>query len=397
MLLKNINQRIRDIRHGNEFSIKTTGNNILFFVFASTGDIYNNKKWNGDVIRYSQKGFSGTHQSIIATAELFASVGFNVFVACSSCIENTIVNNVKYISYIGCNVIIDKIDTLIIPPWIYPPYHMPLNSLKSLVIWCHTKVFPPKIELQKFKQTYPKCKIYINTITKFTNKVLDEHFGYYREFVDKISDIRNPLLLDMIHPVNNKIQHSFIFPASFDRGGKLACDVFDRLSFKDKTMTISSYVNSDIGLTFNESYTVTTKGKRDLFNTLSRTEYFLYPGISSETLRIIKETDSCIVSECLLHEVIVFAFPVGGIYENYKDNVVWIPIPKGYEYMQNTEDSYVPDIINENLLKTIEDLIYQIDSDPVRKMEIRKKGREHVMIQRDTATIANQLHDFIKN
>jgi len=65
--------------------------------------------------------------------------------------------------------------------------------------------------------------------------------------------------------------------------------------------------------------------------------------------------------------------------------------------MENTEDSYVPDIINENLLQTIEDLIYQIDSDPVRKMELRKKGREHVMSQRDTATIAKQLHDFIKN
>jgi hypothetical protein len=377
--------------------INTLGNNVLFFIFGHDGDMYNNVRWNGNSVRHSIKGFSGTHQSIIATAELLVNLGFNVFISSSDCIPNTIVNNVKYVTYNGCNAIIDKIDTIIIPGWLYPPHQVKLDHIKNLIIWCHTKVFPPEEEIKLFKRKYPHCKIHINTITTFTHRVLDSHFEYYKKYADKVVQIRNPLVLDMIQPVLHKKPHSFIFPASFDRGGTLACNVFDRLNFEDKGLTICSYVGSDIGINLKDTYEVGTLGKLDLFRTLSKTEYFLYPGISSVTSRIIKETDSCIVAECLLHEVIVFAFPVGGLYENYKDNVVWIPIPKGYEYMQNTEDSHVPDIINENLLKTIEDLIYQIDSDPIRKMELRKKGREFVRIQRDAKTISNQLLDLIKN
>jgi glycosyltransferase involved in cell wall biosynthesis len=377
--------------------INTLGNNVLFFIFGHDGDMYNNVRWNGNSVRHSIKGFSGTHQSIIATAELLVNLGFNVFISSSDCIPNTIVNNVKYVTYNGCNAIIDKIDTIIIPGWLYPPHQVKLDHIKNLIIWCHTKVFPPEEEIKLFKRKYPHCKIHINTITTFTHRVLDSHFEYYKKYADKVVQIRNPLVLDMIQPVLHKKPHSFIFPASFDRGGTLACNVFDRLNFEDKGLTICSYVGSDIGINLKDTYEVGTLGKLDLFRTLSKTEYFLYPGISSVTSRIIKETDSCIVAECLLHEVIVFAFPVGGLYENYKDNVVWIPIPKGYEYMQNTEDSHVPDIINENLLKTIEDLIYQIDSDPIRKMELRKKGREFVRIQRDAKTISKQLEDLIKN
>ena len=396
-MLRSINNRLRSIQHPPEFMINTLGNNVLFFIFGHDGDMYNNVRWNGNSVRHSIKGFSGTHQSIIATAELLVNLGFNVFISSSDCIPNTIVNNVKYVTYNGCNAIIDKIDTIIIPGWLYPPHQVKLDHIKNLIIWCHTKVFPPEEEIKLFKRKYPHCKIHINTITTFTHRVLDSHFEYYKKYADKVVQIRNPLVLDMIQPVLHKKPHSFIFPASFDRGGTLACNVFDRLNFEDKGLTICSYVGSDIGINLKDTYEVGTLGKLDLFRTLSKTEYFLYPGISSVTSRIIKETDSCIVAECLLHEVIVFAFPVGGLYENYKDNVVWIPIPKGYEYMQNTEDSHVPDIINENLLKTIEDLIYQIDSDPIRKMELRKKGREFVRIQRDAKTISNQLLDLIKN
>lgn len=397
MLLKGINSRLRMIQYPPEFTINTIGKNVLFFIFGQDGDLYNNLKWNGNSVRHSVKGFSGTHQSIIATGELLANLGFNVFISSSDCIPNTIVNNVKYVTYNGCNTIIDKVDTIIIPGWIYPPHQVKLDHIKNLIIWCHTKVFPPEEELMLFKKKYPHCKIHVNTITKFTNNVLDTYFSYYKKYTDKVVQIRNPLVLDMIQPVHQKRQHSFIFPASFDRGGTLACNVFDRLKFEDKSLAICSYVWFDIGSKLKNKYEVGTLGKLDLFVALSKTEYFVYPGISSVTSRIIKETDSCVVAECLLHEVIVFAFPVGGLYENYKDNIVWIPIPKGYEYMTNLEDSHVPDIINDSLLETIEKLIYQIDSDPVRKMELRKKGREHVMIQRDATTISKQLQDLIQN
>jgi len=383
-------------RHIEQFT--TTGHiftgvlDVLFVMFPSSELIDSLPKWDGEKVRNGERGFSGTHQSIVLMSEELVKKRHNVWVACGSCNETT-VNGVRYIKYSNIYKIAHEIDVLVITPWCPDIRNHGWLSLKKFVLWCHLKeLHTPDDMITYFYNKYPRCSFYCNFITQFVRNYYIQHrqelLQYFRK---RTATIRNPILLDMAHPVTEKDQRSFIFHASFERGGALACRAFDGLNFLDKKMTLCSYVIEDSN--YSDKYTIGSKNKKDLFECLARTEYFIYPGVCSKTFMLTKETDSCVVAEALLHEVVVLAFPVGALYENYGDHVVWIPFPSGSNVssIQSYEDSIEPELLSEEVVKSIQTIIYDLDSNPYKKDEIRRRGKQHVLHQRNLNMISDQF------
>jgi hypothetical protein len=369
----------------------------MFVMFPSNDGVRELPKWDGNIIRKGNHGFSGTHQSIVLMAEELVRRNYNVFVACGSCNEG-VVNGVEYIDFAKIDRVSNQIHILVITPWT-PDSILDNNweSLRRCVLWCHLKqIFLTDRFIPEFYKKYPKCKLYCNFITDFVG----EHFSKYQShlskyFVRRFETIHNPILLDMAHKVDTKDPRSFIFHASFERGGALACRAYDGLNFPDKSMTICSYVPEDIANT--DGYTIGTKNKRELFQTLARTEYFIYPGVSSKTHVLTKETDSCVVAEALLHEVIVLAFPVGAMRQNYDSHIMWIPFPSR-TYMPSIadpKDSREPELLSNEVVNSIQSIIYDLDANPTKKEEIRKRGKEHVLHQRNLSKITDKFLAFL--
>ena len=363
---------------------------VLFMCFPRNSSSVVISKWNGHTLRNGESGTGGTQQSIILIAESLAARGYNVFVGCDTCIENTTVNGVQYISLISIYNLEDKVDILVITPWIDPTILYRWSNLKTLVFWCHTKQFGLEDMFKNLKTMYPKCRRVVNTITSFTKSFLDRCVPYYRNYFDKVVFIRNPVLQSTAN--DQKIPHSFIFHTSFDRGGHLMYKAYKGLTFEDKSLVVCSYnpwvVDDIIGCKMK------SMSKYQLYNTLSSTEYYVYPGVGvGDKYLLIKETDCCAVAEALLHEVIVFAFPVGALVENFGDCVVWIPFPSNanMELIRNPEDSRNPELFSGEVVSSIQKLIYEIDSDTERKNDIKRRGKELILKQRNINTIVDEF------
>jgi glycosyltransferase involved in cell wall biosynthesis len=362
---------------------------VLFMCFPNGSESSMIPKWNGDTLRNGETGTGGTQQSTILMAEALVTRGYNVFVGCDTCINNTTINGVRYISSTSIYNLDHKVDILVITPWIDPTQCYTWSNLKTLVYWCHTKQFGSEVMFKNFKEMYPKCSLIINSITNFTKSFLDKFAPYNTNYSDKIVSIRNPILPSTVY--NKKIPHSFIFHSSFDRGGELMYKAYKGLTFGDKSLTVCSYipwiVDDIIGCKMK------SMSKYQLYNTLSSTEYYVYPGVSKDKFRLTKETDCCAVAEALLHEVIVFAFPVGALKENFGDCIIWIPFPSNakLELIHTPVDSYNPELFSDEVVLSIQKLIYEIDSDTERKNDLKRRGKELILKQRDINTIVDQF------
>jgi hypothetical protein len=346
--------------------------------------------WNGNTLRNGERGTGGTQQSIILMAEALAAKGYDVFVGCDTCIKADSINGVRYITTNTIYKIESIIDILVITPWIDPTYGYKWPNLKTIVFWCHIKHLFWELGVKRFKQMYPNCKLIVNTITNFTKTYLDSSAPYYTKYFDKVISIRNPILPSTF--TSKKIPRSFIFHSTFDRGGELMYKAYKGLNYDDKSLVVCSYcplIEHDI-----IGCKMKSMSKDQLYDTLSSTEYYIYPGVSScDKHRLIKETDCCAVAEALLHEVIVFAFPVGALLENFGDCIVWIPFPSNanMELIQNPQDSRNPELISDEVVLSIQKLIYDIDSDTERKNDIKKRGKELILKQRNIDRIVDQF------
>ena len=389
-MLSFVNRQIQTVQ---PIHIPHNKQTILFLCFPNGSSSLVLSKWNGNTLRNGESGTGGTQQSIVLMAEALVGRGYNVFVGCDTCIENTTVNGVQYISSVSIYKLEHLVDILVITPWVDPTLCYKWATLKLLIFWCHTKQFPLEDTFKNFKKVYPKCKLTVNTITTFTKSFLDTFSPYYNRYFDKVVSIRNPILPSTAN--NNKIPHSFIFHSTFNRGGELMYKAYKGLTFGDKSLTVCSYVpwivDDIIGCKMK------SMSKYQLYNTLSSTEYYVYPGISNDKFCLTKETDCCAVAEALLHEVIVFAFPVGALKENFGDCVIWIPFPSNanIQSINIPQDSYEKELFSDEVVLSIQKLIYDIDSDTQRKNDIKRRGRELILKQRNINTIVDEFISII--
>ena len=340
-------------------------------------------KWNGEIIRTGSVGVTGTDQSFVLLFEYLADIGHEVYLSFNQCIPNTNYKGVNYIDTSQLSKITNSIDILIIPSWYNEFLEYQYNNLKKLVIWCHYQGFLNEMILQFFKINYQHVKIYVNLLSQFVKKYIDKYCEYYLNYVDKIFTISNPLMFDQLSNSFNKISRSFIFFASFERGGQIAVDAFNLLPYSDKKLTVYSYDMGDINKSI---HNINSVDKSTLFKILAHTEYFIYPLVlpKERNYLIHKDTDGCVIAEALLNEVIVLTYSVGAIYEKYNNHVIYLPFPPGItqEMLDIPDQQSVPQFYSEFVLDSIVATIDFLEKHPHIKTNIRQRGKEYVKNER---------------
>jgi len=362
---------------------------------------YNMKRddsWNGEAIRTKKCGGSGTDQSFVLVAEYLAKYGHEVFLSYNNIIANSEYNNVKYISEQTLRGISETVDIIIIASWNYEFINFNWKSLKTLVIWCHYQGFIDFKLTSLFKYIYPNVKIYINILSEFVRKYLDKYNQYYKEISDKIIKIDNPLMLDLYSDtIMEKQKHMFIFFATFERGGEIAMNAFNRLNYTEKQMFYSNHTEYEINnFPGNNIDLIPLKwsDKQTIFNLLKRSEYFIYPLVLPvyRGNLVHKDTDGCVVAEALLHEVIVLTYPVGALREKYTDHVIYLPYPPGanIEIIEGVDQCSAPEFYSEFVIESIIKTIDFLEQNPQMKELIKKRGKKYILSKRNEEVIKEQ-------
>lgn len=352
--------------------------------------------WNGEAIRTLRAGGSGTEQSFVLLCEFLAAEGHDISLSFCRILEDTVINNVKYISFNKVRETSDNYDILLNTSSHYEFMSLSLSNLKKLVIWCHYQGYIAEHVCRIFKIKYPNCKIYTNRMAKFVMKYLDKFHPYYEEFSDYNFEIDNPIMLDMFQNNIQKDKNSFIFFASFERGGQIAMDAYKRLNLENKKFYFTSPdtfelerndITSDI-------IPIRWSDKCSTFKLLSQTEYFIYPLVLplSKGSIIHKDTDGCVVAESLLHEVIVLTYPVGALKEKYGEHLVYLPYPQGVnqDILEGPDQVSVPQFHSEFVIDSIIKTIEFLENNPSFKEVLKKKGKEFILKQRNIDVIGQQ-------
>jgi hypothetical protein len=347
-------------------------------------------KWNGEVIRYGNVGVSGTEQSFVLICEYLASEGHQVYLSFDNCIEYSIYNNVIYMPYSDILNISNDINLLIIPSWYNNFLDYSWNNLEKIVIWCHYQGFINEKILNIFKITYPNVKLYINILSNFVKLYLNKYNDYYKEIADNIFIINNPIMIDLYNSSSFKKEpHSFVFFASFERGGDIFMKVYEKLTYYDKKLYIKSYDSNDNIV----NKVINSVSKKEVFEILRKTEYFIYPlALPVERQSIIhKDTDGCVIAESLLHEVIVLTYPVGALKEKYGDHLVYLPYPPGVDInlLEGPDQVSAPQFHSEFVIDSIVKTIEFLENNPQLKEVLKKRGKDYILKERDS--------DFIKS
>jgi glycosyltransferase involved in cell wall biosynthesis len=366
--------------------------NILFYI----SDVMSrNDNYNGENIRFGNVGVSGTEQSMIIIAEYLALHNYNCYYYCNV-VKKGVYNNVTYIDNADMIQLTDIIDILICPSWENSIINYTWNCLKKLIIWCQCPTFLNENVLYLMKYNNEELKIYANIMGNYVANVLNNNYSYYKKYIDIEFIIRNPLMMDLFTNNNNiKKLESFIFFASFERGGEVACKAFDKLSLKNKSMDICSYVKIDL----DKKYNISISNKKNLFDKLASSEYFIYPLVlpSYNNYSVHKDTDACVIAESLLHEVIVLTYPVGVLPEVYKDYLVWLPFPPEADVnnLKSSDTSYCPSLYSEFAIDSIVNIIEFLEANPSAKELIKKRGKQFIIDQRNQKTITDSWLSII--
>lgn len=354
---------------------------------------HRSKSWNGETIRYGSVGVSGTEQSFVLISEEFAKNSENSVVLIShTCIPDTLYKGVKYNIPESLKKYVDTTELLIIQSdnRYFIQYQWP--KLKKLIFWYESQRFVPVEVLQLFSRLHPNCEIICNTMTNYGENYMKSSTPYVSVYLNDIFKAGNPLMMDLIvsSQLYTKEDNSFIFHAGFDRGGHIAYDAFRKLDYKNKKFYVCGYDTiRKMNISEQVVSSLESSDKSTLFNALAKSEYFIYPLVApsyspynnNPPNSVHKDTFGCVIAEALAHEVIVITYPVGAVKEIYGDHLVYLPFPlnANISSLNAYEETFDPSLNSDEAVSTIIKTIKFLDSRPMLKDIIRKRGRAFVL------------------
>lgn len=238
------------------------------------------------------------------------------------------------------------------------PLFSGLSSLKKVVYVCHTlfnlgegyniSSFDREI-LILHENNIPIEMVYLSIWSR-------EHLCRYmnpqvRSIIERTSChlIGNPIISDALPPISRlvkrnkkRIENSFLWAATWERGGSVALRVFRKFRNlqKDATFHIASYfpidqleeLKKESGVVLHGSL-----GKTKLYELMSDVETFVYPLVLPNGV-IHKDTFGCCVSEALACGCKVVTCPQGTLRELHEGVVDFADIPPEVEDLaRNTE------------------------------------------------------------
>jgi hypothetical protein len=357
-------------------------------------------EWNGEIIRTGGVGVSGTDTSTVLIAEYFGSIGWDVTFISSTCKHRSTYNNVKYYSLDYFKEESANFNILVTPP--YDEFlNYSWGALDTLIIWCHMQHTFVEASFKKFIHLYPNANIVINYMNNFTKLATNIHSPHTSFYINNEFLIPNPLLGDIVIKENIKKPHSFIFNTSYRRGGDVLINIFNKLSYSDKTLKICSAYKDELSFleSNNNIEILHSIDKSTLYNRLSESEYFIYPLVAplAQGANLHKDCSPCSVAEALAHEVIVLTLPVAGLLDMYKDLLVFLPFPdeSKKEHHQSGYHTPAPELYNIEFEEIVINTINFLENNPKYKELIKKRGKEFVLSQLELNLIGNKWLEHI--
>ncbi len=368
--------------------------NITFYR-NSTNNTYN--KWDGKLIRYGNIGASGTETAFLLNAEYFGSLGHNVKFMCPTCTENEY-NNVKYTS------LIDFADTeiLFICPWDSSFINFNMPNIKSIIVHFHCQWFTNFNTIRHLKNKMPHINIQAVYPSEWAKNAVSINSPNTLSIINKEHVIYNPLMSELLIPINDifsiKKQHSFVWGASWERGGHVAMKVFEKLEFPNKSFIIMDYViNSDINkYSKNNITSILSSDKNNVYHNLRLSEYFVYPLVLPDS-RVHKDTFGCVVSEALANGVIVLSWDIPVLRELFNEVIQFIPFPNNanIQNLKSYENASDSSLYSDEAIDSIIQLIKKIEENKEYKRELQEKSIYFARNKFNRDKINSQLNEIL--
>jgi glycosyltransferase involved in cell wall biosynthesis len=207
-------------------------------------------------------------------------------------------------------------------------------------------------------------------------------------------------MLDMFKNNIVKEKYSFVFFASYERGGEVAMNAYKKMQYPNKRMYFTSPDTDELNRKdiTSDIIPIRWSDKKSTFQLLSKMEYFIYPLAlpSRRGYQFHKDTDGLVVAESLLHEVIVITYPVGALKEKYGDHLIYLPFPPNVDthILEGPDQISVPEFHSEFVLESIIKTVEFLENNPNLKEIIKKRGKEFILNKKEPTQIGNE---WLKN
>jgi hypothetical protein len=339
--------------------------------FLLIGNESRSGELTGHNIRYNGTGSSGTESSVIYLAEYLSKIGYDVTIALERCKEPAFSNGVFYTNFDFKNVNNFEYDILVSCLWFKDFHKLPIKVTKALVYWCHLAWGYSYNEMIKYVREN-NLKFGLVSISEWAKT---HNLEIYRIFKDSQiepihSIIPNSVATDLIEEtLSNPPQrhpHRFVHHGQWSRGGSVAKKAVNELNWKDSDFKSFDYIDTAEAL-----------DKKNLFNIIASSEYFIYPQITHGKL-VYKDTFSVSIAEAIGLGVIVLTYPLGAVKEYFGEYCQFLEYPPGI----NLEKLDKEKLSEEPLLNCTNNIIEKInwlEENPQIKGEIRKKGSRYII------------------
>ncbi len=387
--------------------------------FITIGNSRRSNYVNGYTMRYGGGSCSGTDTSVILIAEYLSKFGNEIVVATDD-LEPELKDeyrkseiNYDYgyhyngVSYTNLNfdgISNKKFDILISMLWFENYDLLPISVSNSLIYWSHMQWIYGIDSIVNYvkKHNLNLGIVHISDwekkMTGNVSRTIQENLG---EESVKIETIPNPIMDEIIDEILKekpiKKPHKFIFHASWARGGDIAYSAIDKLTYEDKEFHAFDYL---ITIPSNDAkffYKHDGVDKKTLFKHLAESEYFIYP-LYTPYQDVHKDTFSCVVAEAIALGVTVITYPLGALYDNYKDYCQWLQLPVGFDLETVQNEPLTKDLdgkfkIDENIVH----MIHYLEQNPQVKNLVKDNGYNYITSKYKLETIGNMWLNYIRN
>lgn len=169
-----------------------------------------------------------------------------------------------------------------------------------------------------------------------------------------------------------KTPGSWIFHATFERGGAVAERVFEYVRSKNPAAATAfnkvSYYAPD---------SLDSLPKKELCDLLTKTDYFVYPLVLPDGM-VHHDTFACCILEALARGVIVITWNVACIPEIYKNAVVALDPAHVQGYDPSAGYSFNSWCLSDEAVTKLGETVLRIDADPGHKAALQRQGADWV-------------------
>lgn len=302
-------------------------------------------EYNGDLVRTGGVPISGTHQSSILICEGLAQRGYDVTIY-DSHVRTGLSRNVRYINSKD-DIDYDKTDIILAVACVsydQQTFDKKFKNVKKLILIFNTVEYNKNVEeIYSHIDAKERDYVFVSKSTKDGNRSDKGHIIY------------NPVMGDMLTECNeNRPENSFVWNASWDRGGDVAVKVSERCNGTFSKMT---YSDKKVGF-----------DKKGVIETLNKNKYFVYPLVRPSG-EIHKDCCPCSVIEALCMGVHVITWPAPCMKELFGEgkgcHIVNLPDNFNREKFENFNLEYEPNLLSDQAVSVLADVVKSIGDEPV--------------------------------